>query len=436
MLPKDVLRQMLGLSAPWEIQSVDIDHTNMRIELRVGCQPGTVWAEDGKCLPIHGYETRTWRHLFLWQYETTITASVPRVRIPLSKPDAEDGDDDNDGASEGPVGARRRKPFRTELVRVPWAERGSRFTRLFEAFAILIMQKTPSLRQACEILKINWGQAERLQEVAVERGLQRREQETLEINAVGIDEKCFAGPYRFATLLCDLTNKRLLDMVEGRTTEAASELIAATLSDAQRESVQAVTMDMSGAFEAAKKEMLPRAVTIFDRFHVSWLFNKALTEVRQGIQRELKAEGDQPEALKGLRFLILKNAADLSKDEAARLDEGLKKEERLAAAWEAKENFNCIWDCPSRKAARAFFTSWHQGVMELPGLRSIKRAANTVKRHLEGVLNYIDHRLTNAFVEGLNSLGQVVKSSARGFSSFESFRTRMLFRHGKLSMLP
>ncbi len=49
-------------------------------------------------------------------------------------------------------------------------------------------------------------------------------------------------------------------------------------------------------------------------------------------------------------------------------------------------------------------------------------------------LNYFEHEITNAVSEGLNSKIQLYKASARGFHSFQSYRTRILFYCGKLDM--
>jgi transposase len=62
--------------------------------------------------------------------------------------------------------------------------------------------------------------------------------------------------------------------------------------------------------------------------------------------------------------------------------------------------------------------------------------AAMLKRHLPGLLNYFAHRLTNAMSEGFNSKIQQIKSNARGFRSFQSYRVRILFFCGKLDLLP
>jgi transposase len=57
-------------------------------------------------------------------------------------------------------------------------------------------------------------------------------------------------------------------------------------------------------------------------------------------------------------------------------------------------------------------------------------------RHLDNILTYLKHRITNAVAEGLNSKIQQVKSAARGFRKFENYRIAILFFCGKLDMYP
>jgi len=49
------------------------------------------------------------------------------------------------------------------------------------------------------------------------------------------------------------------------------------------------------------------------------------------------------------------------------------------------------------------------------------KAAKTIKRHWDGVLNWFDSHLTNALLEGMNSLIQAAKSRARGYRSNRNF---------------
>ncbi len=74
-----------------------------------------------------------------------------------------------------------------QTVPIPWAEKNSRFTELFECLAIKVLQASANMEAACQLLGIDWDAAQRIMERAVERSLERRELETLPV--VGMDEK-------------------------------------------------------------------------------------------------------------------------------------------------------------------------------------------------------------------------------------------------------
>jgi transposase len=69
-------------------------------------------------------------------------------------------------------------------------------------------------------------------------------------------------------------------------------------------------------------------------------------------------------------------------------------------------------------------------------LRPVIKVAKMLKRHLPNLLSYFRHRITNATSEGFNSVIQSLKYAARGFRSFQNYRTRILFFCGKLDLRP
>ena len=69
-------------------------------------------------------------------------------------------------------------------------------------------------------------------------------------------------------------------------------------------------------------------------------------------------------------------------------------------------------------------------------LQPLVEVAQMLKRHLENLLTYLKHHITNAVTEGLNSKIQSIKSNARGFRNFRNYRIRILFFCGKLNLYP
>jgi transposase len=66
--------------------------------------------------------------------------------------------------------------------------------------------------------------------------------------------------------------------------------------------------------------------------------------------------------------------------------------------------------------------------------QAAQKLAVSLEKILPYLLNYFSHRISNAMTEGFNSVIQQIKSAARGFRSFQSHRTMILFFCGKLDL--
>jgi transposase len=64
------------------------------------------------------------------------------------------------------------------------------------------------------------------------------------------------------------------------------------------------------------------------------------------------------------------------------------------------------------------------------------KAAETVKRHLWGIVTFVEHPITNAATEGVNSMIVSLRHNARGLRDFDSLRIRVLFHLGRLQLTP
>jgi len=98
-----------------------------------------------------------------------------------------------------------------------------------------------------------------------------------------------------------------------------------------------------------------------------------------------------------------------------------------------KKHVPSFWSLTSHDSAEYFFNYWSKAV-DSSELRPMIKVKDMMQRHLQNILSYFKHWTTNAVSEGLNSKIQLIKASARGFHSFESYRIRILFYCGKLNM--
>lgn len=397
---------LLGVNSPWEVKTVDLKLGEKKVEIELGWQ----WGADAQCpecgrpCSIHDCAPeRTWRHLDTMQFATLIRARTPRANCP------EHG---------------------VRTMAVPWAAPQGRFTLLFERFALDVLLASASVSQACELLGIGWDTAQEIMRRAVERGLERRQLEGLRY--LGMDEKSFKRGQSYITLLTDLEESRVLDVVEERTAEAATQLWA-TLTPEQKEAVEAVAVDMWEPFLRSIQQQVPEADIVHDKFHVSKYLGEAVDKVRRQEHKELMAQGD--ETLKGTRQLWLYNPQNFSPEQADEFTALKDLQLKVARAWAAKELFSKFWEYQQEGWARRFFKDWF-GWVSRSRLKPVVEVAQMLKRHLDNLLTYLKHHITNAVTEGLNSKIQSLKSAARGFRNFRNYRIRILFFCGKLNLYP
>jgi transposase len=267
-------------------------------------------------------------------------------------------------------------------------------------------------------------------ERAVARGLLRRR--TDQVKIVGLDEKSFGSGQDYVSIMSDLKEARVLEVVPGNDTQSGCELWK-TLAGEQREKVEAAAMDMSAGFAAATRKEAPNAAIVHDKFHVSQMLNEAVDRVRRREHHQFKKQGDN--RLTGSRQLWLYNPENLEDYRFEKFKELLKENLKTSRAWMHKENFRGFWEMESVWEAEGYFKRWYASAIR-SRLEPIKKVARSLKAHLSGLLNYFLYPITNAVTEGLNSKIQQLKSNARGFRSFSHYRTRILFFCGKLDLLP
>jgi len=401
----DHYAQLLGLDSSWRVSDVTLTLKEKRVTIVLAHKGGQVACPScGQSCGIadHAPE-RSWRHLDTMRFETVLTARIPRCRCPVCG---------------------------VKTIAVPWAEKHSRFTLLFEAFAIEVLQACATIHGACQLLGVGWETAHQLVSQAVTRGLARRE--AVPIAHVGLDEKSFRRGQDYVTLLNDLDEARVLDVVEGRDQEAVDGIWDG-FTDEQRVHVQAAGIDMWPAYRTSIQEHLPNAAIVYDKFHISKHLNKAVDLVRRQEHQALLKIGD--DQLKGTKHLWLYNPNNLSEKRWLQLKFLKDLDLKTARAWAIKEHFTWFWEYIYAGSAATFFERWYNWAVR-SRLVPIRKVATMLKTHLANILTYFRHRITNAVSEGLNSRVQSIKTAARGFRSFKNYRTRILFFCGKLDLSP
>jgi len=400
---------ILGIALPWEVDRVELDDGAKAVHVWLEARSGTTFAcpECQTISPLHDHVERSWRHLDTCQYETRLHARVPRV----------------DCAEHG-----------VKTVPVPWATAHSRFTMLFERLAIAwLKEATPAA--VARRLGLTWEEANGIVERAVRWGLARRT--SVAGCRLGIDEHSYLKHFQFVTMVVDLDEQTVLHVADDRSAETLAGYFE-SLSIDERLAIEAIAMDMWDPYRRTVRDYVPDGDTkiVFDKFHVMRHVTEARDQVRRREQRALRKRGDR--RLTGTKFLWLKNQVGrhdftaASRRQFRRLRASTLKSAR---AWAMKEAFRHIWDYRSIPAARAFFDRWQAWAVR-SRLKPMIHVAGIIRRHLENILNYITHRITNAVTEGLNAKIQWIKYSSRGFRDRERFKRAIYFHCGGLDLDP
>jgi transposase len=300
------------------------------------------------------------------------------------------------------------------VERVPWAPARSRVTRAL-ARAVAVWARRLNWTDTAELFGVNWKAVVKIVRRAVAFGLRRRRLEP--VTVLGVDEVSRAKGHKYFTLFYDLKRSLLLWVGEDRTEETAKAFFD-WFGDGVKH-VTAACLDMWVPYVAAFKERAAKAVLVFDRFHLVRHLNAAVDEVRRAMVRELK--GEARTEMKGTRYLWLKNPWNLKVAERPRLAALLQQHLPIVKAYLLKESFRDFWSHGVREEARKFLKHWFWMATH-SRLSPLREFAWRLRRHEEGILAWIDLRISNGAVEGMNTKIQTVSRRAFGFRTSSHFK--------------
>ena len=188
--------------------------------------------------------------------------------------------------------------------------------------------------------------------------------------------------------------------------------------------VEVCCADMWDAYHEAAQAKLRHAKLTVDRFHVMQNLNDAVTQARRGIQKH--ADAQTQELLKGCRWLLVKNAENLTDDERLKLAAMLAASPELKTCYELKEDFRTWFNTlHDRSAAERTLNEWLSKV-QASGLKALQAFTKTIGNWREQILNYFDGRHSNGFAEGVNLKIKLLNRRAFGYHNFASFRLHVL----------
>jgi len=322
----------------------------------------------------------------------------------------------------------RRCGVRVELV--PWAEPDSFFTHDFEEQVAYLAQVTDKTT-IVNTMRVAWRTVGAIAARVVDR---LRPGDPLDgLTHIGVDELSFRKHHSYVTVVIDHVHERVVWARRGKSAETLGEFFK-DLGPERSEKLASVTMDMSPAYIAAVKAAVPEVQVIFDRFHVQRLAHDALDEVRRAEVRASESI-EEGRALKRTRFILHKNPWNLTNLEHQKLTEVRRVNAPIYRAYLMKETLAGILDSRQINVAREKLTEWISWAAH-SHLKPFEKLARTVKEHSEGILAYVQTRLSNGRTEGMNGKIRTITRRSYGFHSAENLIALIYLCCSGFSLLP
>ena len=400
MNSEQLFSMALGLQTPWQVDAIEFKPSangGEELHLSIGFARGSRFADaKGQACPVHDTVKRTWQHLSFFEHACYLHCQVPRIKT---------GED------------------RVETVPVPWARPGSGFTLLFEALAMALIEREMPVKRVAEIMRVN---PQRIWTVFNHWVCEARKRDNPSaITRLGVDETSSRKGHEYITLGVDMDARRIIHAVPGKGQETLVKIKDYLASqEVKPAQIEEISMDMSPAFMAGAGKAFPKAKITFDRFHVVKLLNEAMDTVRKLEQRESKS-------LKGHKYTFLKDWDRLSDKRRLELVNLMDEYPTLGEAYRLKVLEDDLWIMPNTPAACAHLAAWAEEVQRA-GIQPFMQFAKTVKSHWTGIVRFIESRLTNGLLEGINHKIQLAKRRARGYRNVENFINMAYFLCGKL----
>jgi transposase len=385
----------------WEtgvVQSLHV-HVRLRKSEQRRC------SRCGRRCPLYdqGDGVRRWRALDIGLSPAYVIAEAPRVRCP------------EHGVS---------------VQCVPWARRGSGFTRAFEdriAWLAVRTDKTTLSR----MMNIAWRTVGKILE-RVSENMKSLRDPFAGVTRIGIDEVSYRKGHRYLTIVVDHDSGRLLWASPGKDEATLREFFDA-LGPKRSARIRFVSADAAAVFRHVVRERCPCAKLCLDPFHVVQWATKALDAVRRSVWNELRKSGQKSraKALKGARWALWKNYGDLSPAQHVTLANIERDNQKLYRAYLLKEELRAVFQESDADLAKRTLDDWLRWASR-SRLPPFVKLARSVRAHRVAIDDVIEHRLSNARLEAAATKLRLLTRLAFGFHSHKPLVALAMLRLGGL----
>lgn len=337
---------------------------------------------------IYDRSIRRWRHLDLGATKLYLEAEIARLAC------------------------RRCDRVRTEAV--PWARPAARHSRDFQDVVAFLAQRVDKTT-ICRLLRCSWEAVAHIVEAVVAEGLDDARLDGL--YRIGMDEVSYRKGHRYLTVVADHDRDGAVVWAGEGKSATTLEAFYDQLGQQRCSTLEAVSLDMGGAYERATNTWAPQARQCVDPFHVVQLANAAVDKTRRwawNVKRDLRF--DSARWVKRTRWALLKEPDRLSESQLEVLHQLRRRGSVLYRCWQLKEGLRDVFRLANPADAPAHLDWWLAWACRsrIPAFVTLSK---TVRANRDRILAAVELGLSNSKLEGLASKIRLINHRGYGHHS-------------------
>lgn len=301
-----------------------------------------------------------------------------------------------------------------KIEKLDFADIYSRCTTRFEELVARLCRIT-SLKQVAELLDLDWKTVKDIDKRYLEKQFAVPDYNGLRLLAV--DEIAAHKGHKYFTVVMDLERTRVVWVGKDRTQKTLTKFFK-ELGRKRTKKIEAVACDMWDPYIASIKDNAPGAEIVFDKFHVIKNYSRVIDKVRNVEFK--KAARENKEAIKGTKYLLLKNRSKLKKSQKEQLQTLLELNQNINIAYMLKDDLKRVWDYKSTGWANKCLDSWMSTAIA-SNIKPLMKFAQTLDNYRYGLINHCHYPINSGKLEGMNNKIKVIKRIAYGFHDDDYF---------------
>jgi transposase len=331
------------------------------------------------------------------------------------------------------------------VAHVPWARHGAGHTLAFDQTVAWLATQC-SKTAVTQLMRIAWRTVGAIV-ARVWADVDALGDRLDGLTRIGIDEISYKRGHYYLTVVVDHDTGRLVWAAPGRD-RATLRRFFDQLGPQRSAAITHVSADQADWITEVVTERCPDAVQCADAFHVVKWATEALDEVRRQAWNQARRAGQtkgkgygrrdatgDARRLKGARYALWKNPDNLTERQADKLAWIAKTNPRLHRAWLLKEALRYVFTVKgdAGKIALDRWLSWARRC-RIPAFVRLARRIKAVRERIDATL---EHGLSNALVESVNTKIRLLTRIAFGFRSADALiGLAMLSLAGHRPILP